>query len=122
STWKSAHQPGYTGEIQKVVYTAVLHNLMNLAVNPGASTQVRAITSLKIDELKNWLDEQSEKIMEESRKAHIVFALSEIDQFQKDPSKVNFTLPLSAPSGAPIGMQFYDLLEYNSIYEVIHRR
>lgn len=122
STWKSVRRPGYPGEIQRVVDTAVLHNLMNLAVNQRASTQVRAITSLKIDELKNWLDEQSDLIMEENQKAHIVFALSEIDLFQKDPDKVNFTLPLAAPSGAPIGMQFNDLFEYNSIFQVIHRR
>jgi hypothetical protein len=104
STWQSPPRSGRNAEIERVVDYVVLYRLMGLAAFQNTSPQVRAITALKLDELKSWLASRVESTSDESQKAHFFFAVSEIEAFQKDPSRVKLTVPLSPPPGAPIGM------------------
>ena len=103
-TWKSPPSSARHAAIERVVDNVVLYRLMGLAAFEKTSPQVRAISALKLDELKSWLASQLDSTTDESQKAHFFFAVSEIEAFQKDPSRVKLTVPLSPPPGAPIGM------------------
>ncbi len=105
STWKSSHDSGYHAEVQRVVNNVVLYNLMSLAVNENAAGQVRAITSMKIHELKDWLTEQVEQATDEDQQAHHFFAISQIKRFEENPKEMNLTKPVPEPPGAPIGFE-----------------
>jgi hypothetical protein len=106
STWKSTHGTGYYGEIQRVVDNVVLYHLMSLAVNEDATSQVRAIAFLKLDELKNWMIRNKKKgKKDENQHAHYVFAISQITQSQENPEQSLFTKPIEPPAGSPIGTE-----------------
>src|SRR5271170_2669533 len=55
ATWKSVAGEGYAQQIAMVVDNVALYNLMSLAANDQASDEVRAIASLELHELKDWL-------------------------------------------------------------------
>ena len=103
TTWKAAPQPGYAGEIQRVVGSAVLGNLMQLGASKAAANQVRAVVTLKISELKEWLETALKTETAISQKAHYLFALNQIRQFEQAPTEMNPTPPSKEPDGAPIG-------------------
>ncbi|MFQ5824707.1 MAG: zinc-dependent metalloprotease [bacterium] len=105
STWKSPPGSGYHAEIQRVVDNVVLHNLMSLAANEEAATQVRAMASLNLDDLKTWLTKQLKKAKDESQRAHYYFAISQISRFQEHPEEMNLTKPVEPPAGPPIGLE-----------------
>jgi hypothetical protein len=101
ATWKAPVEVGYRGEIRRVVDMMALYYLMNLTANEQAASQVRAIGYEKLDELKTWLKTQMTRNTDQ--KAHFVYAISEIERFQKDPKQIHVTPPLEIPPGAPIG-------------------
>ena len=106
STWKSTHETGYHGEIQRVVNNVVLYHLISLAANEDATSQVRAIAFLKLDELKNWMmNNKKETEKDENQHAHYVFSIYQISQFQENPGQYNFTKPIEPPAGSPIGIE-----------------
>ncbi|MCK4646624.1 MAG: zinc-dependent metalloprotease [Candidatus Aminicenantes bacterium] len=105
STWKSAKKAGFKAEIQRVVNNVLLYNLMMLAADEEAPTQVRAIASLKLEELRRWLDKRMESIKDEDQRAHYFYACSQIKLFQENPEKIKLAIPLRPPAGAPIGMK-----------------
>ncbi len=102
-TWKASARTDLEAEIQRVVHNVVLFQLMGLAVFDRAAPQVRSVALLKIEELNNWLEEKRTGVTDPNQKAHILFALSQIELFRDDPSQLNLPRPLSAPPGAPIG-------------------
>jgi len=104
TTWKSSPKSSYHAEIQRIVNNALLYNMMRLAVDEETHPQVRAMTMLKLDELKNWLNNRVKSIKDESQKAQYFYALSQIKLFQTDPSRVKLAVPSRPPQGAPIGM------------------
>jgi hypothetical protein len=104
STWKADQKPGYNAQIQRVVNSVLLYRLMTLAADENASTYVRAVACLKLEELRNWLSKRINSTKDESQRAHYFYAASQIKLFQDDPNKVKLTAPLSPPPGAPIGM------------------
>ena len=101
ATWKAPIETGYRGEIRRTTDMLALYYLMNLTANEQAASQVRAIGYEKLDELRTWLKTQMGK--NSDQKAHFVYAISEIDRFQKDPKQIHLTPPLEVPPGAPIG-------------------
>jgi hypothetical protein len=102
STWRSPHGSGYQAEIGKVVDEVVLYDLMALAANERAADEVRAIASLKVHELKEWLGgPQAGPAIGD--KAHVFFASKQIEQFEKDPKRLDLTPPAEPPDGPPIG-------------------
>ena len=100
ATWKSPHPAGYYGEIANVIDDVVLYDLMSLAANDHASDEVRAVASLKLHEMKNWLNLPQNEVPDH---AHIFFASSQIEQFEKDPKRIDLTPPGEPPDGPPIG-------------------
>jgi len=99
ATWKAPHPKGYGGEIANTVDDVALYDLMALAANDHASDAVRAIASLKLRELDNWLGSPAEGM----DKAHAYFASRQIALFEKDPKRIDLTPPVEPPDGPPIG-------------------
>ena len=104
ATWKSPHPSGYSGAIANTVDDVVLYDLMSLAANDHASNDVRAIASLKLRQLNDWLRspaaQPSTLVPDE---AHLHFALERIELFEKDPKRLDLTPPVEPPDGPPIG-------------------
>jgi hypothetical protein len=115
ATWKSSASTGYYAEIQRVVDSVVLYHLMALAANEEAATPVRALAWLKLDELKNWLDDRAKQAAGESAKAHYVFAIAQINRFQTNPKEMHFTAPVAPPAGPPIGMDDAEFCNTESV-------
>jgi len=103
ATWKSSREPGYAAEISRVVNYVVLYNLMSLSANDQASSQARAIASLKLEELKVWATGAQSSARDTEERAHLLFAATQIAQFQKDPKSVPLPAPAQPPDGPPIG-------------------
>lgn len=104
ATWKAAPASGYDGEIQQTVDAVVLEHLLALAADSEAASQTRAIASLKLDELKSWMQTQLQSSSDESRHAEFFYAFHEIDAFQRNPAAVRImTHPGPPPAGDPIG-------------------
>jgi hypothetical protein len=104
ATWKAPHPAGYNGEIARTVDDVVLFDLLVLATNDHATTEVRAVAALEADQLKGWLNSVKAVASDPSQKAHLAYAAAQIEQFQKDPKKLIETMPpAEPPDGPPIG-------------------
>jgi uncharacterized protein DUF4953/uncharacterized protein DUF5117 len=103
ATWKTPHGSGYSAEVARKADGVVLYDLMALSANERASGQVRAIASLKLEELRAWLAAEQASLKDEEERAHFFFAASQIAQFQRDPKKMEFLAPAEPPDGPPIG-------------------
>jgi hypothetical protein len=106
ATWRAQPQTGYLGEIQRTVAAVVLQRLMSLAADEHAQTQVRAIASLKLHELKDFLAPAAAGA-DENRKAFALYSLEQIKRFEADPTKMNLTRPAEPPPGQPIGSDIF---------------
>jgi hypothetical protein len=102
ATWKAPHRSGYAEQIATTVDNVVLFDLMTLAANDHASDEVRAIASLKLHELHDWLATPP-AASAISDKAHILFSKQRIELFEKDPKRIDLTPPVEPPDGPPIG-------------------
>jgi hypothetical protein len=105
ATYKAPTKAGYDGLLQMTVNHAVLNNLIKLTVNTNPSPQARAVASLKIDQLKNWLTEKAKTMSTENWKAHYAYELSMINSFRDNPEKYEAENLLPAPPGQPIGQE-----------------
>jgi hypothetical protein len=103
ATWKAPHGKGYNGEIVNTVDDVVLYNLMSLSANEHATDEVRAIASLKLHGLKDWLNAPTLGRQVISNQALIFFASKQIELFEKDPKRIDLTAPVEPPDGPPIG-------------------
>jgi hypothetical protein len=102
ATWKVPHAAGYAGEVARTVDDVVLYDLLSLAMNDRATTQVRAVASREVEQLKVWLN-ANKTAGDASQQAHVAYAATQIEQFQKDPKKLELPAPAEPPDGPPIG-------------------
>jgi hypothetical protein len=105
-TWKAAQQPGYKGEVQRLVNNLALKQLLELAADTKAPENVRGIILLHIDELKKWMSKATLTAVSD-QKANLLFGLSQIKEFENNPDKFKPAETLSMPDGSPIGMEEY---------------
>ena len=103
STWKTKPSAGYDAAILRTVNAVVLSHLMSLATNEHASTQVRAMALLKLDQLKKWLATQEPLVKDSETRSAFFFARNQIDHYEKNPAEVHMTQPSTPPAGDPIG-------------------
>jgi hypothetical protein len=101
-TWKAPQQSGYNGELQRLVNNLTLKQLLTLAATSAAPESVRGIALLEIDGLKKWMN-VAVKAASGNQKANLLFGLSQIDQFEKNPSLFKPAPVLNMPDGSPIG-------------------
>jgi hypothetical protein len=102
ATWKASHAADYAGEVARTVDDVVLYDLLSLAMNDRATTQVRAVASREAGQLKAWLN-ANKSAGDPSQQAHLAYAAAQIEQFQKDPKELELTAPAEPPDGPPIG-------------------
>ncbi|GAC1309436.1 MAG: zinc-dependent metalloprotease [Mucilaginibacter sp.] len=101
-TWKAPQQNGYSGELQRLVNNLTLNQLLTLAATGTAPESVRGIALLEIDGLKKWMN-VAVKTASGNQKANLLFGLSQIDQFEKNPSQFKPAPAVNMPDGSPIG-------------------
>ncbi len=101
-TWKAPQQTGYKGELQRLVNNLVVKQLLSLAADPQAGQNVRGIALLEINGLQKWM-QGAVNSATGNQKAAILFGLSQIDQFQKNPAQFKPEPQLNMPDGSPIG-------------------
>jgi len=102
-TWKARRQNGYRGEIQRITEQLVLQHLLALAANQSASSQVRAISTLKLINLQSYIQLQLRSVKDTSQEAHLRYADMLIGRYLENPVLKLSTGPLSPPDGSPIG-------------------
>jgi hypothetical protein len=104
ATWKSDVLTEPLAPVQRSVADVALYEVMGLAANEHAATEVRAMALLKLTELKDWLTAQAPSTTDEQQRAHFIFAAAQIRKFEQEPAQVlKPTDPLAPPPGAPIG-------------------
>jgi hypothetical protein len=104
ATWGAERQPGLTAEAQRAVDHVALYRVMALAANTSAAPQVRAVASLKLEELRRHTSALAERTRDQAQLAHLRFATQEIERFQQDPEmRIHLSEPPEPPPGAPIG-------------------
>jgi hypothetical protein len=101
-TWKATQQTGYSGELQRLVNNLTLKQLLTLAATSTAPESVRGIALLEIDGLRKWMN-VAMKTASGNQKANLLFGLSQIDQFEKNPSQFKPAPVVNMPDGSPIG-------------------
>jgi hypothetical protein len=106
ATWKTAPKAGpvpMLAGIQRMVDHVALVHLMRLAADEdGASPQARAVASLKLQELRAWLESRWMGEQDEDRKAHLFYGLELVTSFLKDPKGFKIPALLAPPPGGPI--------------------
>jgi len=102
TTWKASRGADYSGAIARVVGDVVLHDLLALATNDSAAPEVRAIAAYKAHQLKAWLGGAAAGAGEDEQ-AHRAQAIREIEQFEREPKKLELVAPSEPPDGPPIG-------------------
>jgi len=102
ASWKAPHTAGYAGEVAQTVDSVVLYDLLSLAMNGHATTQVRAVAWREVEQLKGWLN-ANKSAGDASQQAHLAYAAAQIEQFHKDPKKLELIAPAEPPDGPPIG-------------------
>ncbi len=103
NTWKTTYKNPYYKEINRVVSMGLLSQMLQLAENPSASTQARAITLSSVYQLENWMQSKYKKEKNNTEKAHLLFALETIKQFKDNPGLFKPNNPDPLPMGSPIG-------------------
>jgi hypothetical protein len=102
ATWKERHRNPYHAEVQRTVDHVSLYHLMALAVNMETTPAVRAVASLKLSELGDYLRTMGERIQEPEQRAHYMYGAGQITLFEESPDQVKLTKPLEPPMGPPI--------------------
>ncbi|HEX6982024.1 MAG TPA: zinc-dependent metalloprotease [Balneolaceae bacterium] len=103
-TWKAEMKEGYAGAIQNTVNHVVLYQMMQLAADKDASSQVRAMMNLKLEKLREWMKTEAEKnATDENRMASLLYGYRMLQQFREGGNTFMPTEPLSPPPGSPIG-------------------
>ncbi len=108
ATYKAPFKNGYEGAVQITVNETLLNNLIKLASNTNASGQVKGITQLKLEQLRELLTLKSKTVADEDWKAHYNYVLSRIENFKENPQEYHPEASPVAPPGQPIGVEDQD--------------
>ncbi len=91
-----------SSEVERAVEFRALEAQLALAVEPEASTQVRAIARWHIaDVLKQWTSAPT--LADTAEAIHRAALVDRIQEFERDPTKFVPAKPIEAPPGMPIG-------------------
>jgi hypothetical protein len=103
ATFKGPQKNGYEGIVQITVNDVFVNTLIRLAANKSASTQVKSVAFLKLNQLDSWIKERIKAAVDEDWKAHYMYAQERIRKFMEDPQDFKIELELNPPPGQPIG-------------------
>ncbi|PKD16140.1 peptidase [Salegentibacter salinarum] len=95
-TIKKSHRDEYLNEVQQAINYQVLLQLIKLAENESATTKVKALANVQIDDLKDWLRNKDAALHQQM--------FREIENYRENPSeyKSKMNVP-KIPDGSPIG-------------------
>lgn len=113
-TFKAVSQPGYEGAVQITINNALLFNLIKLAKDGSASTQVRSVAVFEIEKLGKILEAKIKTTTNEDWKAHYQYALMQINSFSDDPEEYKLPTLNDAPPGQPIGSLDMDYCSFSN--------
>lgn len=103
ATIKGPVKTGYEGAVQISVNDVFINALIRLAANKSASTQVRAVAFLKLNQLDSWTKERIKAVTDEDWKAHYMYTQERIRNFIATPQDYKIEMELNPPPGQPIG-------------------
>jgi hypothetical protein len=103
ATIKANPKSGYEGAIQMAVDHALFTNLAKLSLSSNASAPAKAITGLKLEQLKGWLTQKTAVTADEEWKAFYIYLIKKINSLQENPEEFKQAELLPAPPGQPIG-------------------
>ena len=103
ATFHYESSKGLEEEISRTIQDVALQNMLALAKNKQATAQTRAMVTLKLDELKRWLNQRLKGNLPEREEAHAMYLLAEIKKFEDNPDESKIQEFLDPPAGAPIG-------------------
>ena len=78
-----------------------MYELLRLAFDERADTEVRAQALASVRELASWLEDQS--VRDAVWRAHYEFAGFEIARLLAEPAQIDLAPRASVPPGSPIG-------------------
>jgi len=95
----------YKMELKQVVEETVVRELMNLAVTPEAAHRVKAVATLKLDEIWAWINNEF-GFSYGIKKAHYMEIANKIERFMNRPFEQDKELITpEPPPGSPIGIK-----------------
>jgi hypothetical protein len=103
ATFKTPQKTGYEGVVQITVNDVFVNALIRLAANKSASTQVKAVAFLKLNQLDSLIKERIKAVADEDWKAHYMYTQERIRTFMDDPQDFKIEFELNPPPGQPIG-------------------
>jgi hypothetical protein len=91
-----------SSEVERAVEFRAMEAMLELAVNPQASSQARAIARAHVADVLKQLT--SAALLEDTAEAiHRAALIDRINEFEHDPGKFVHPPPVEAPPGMPIG-------------------
>ncbi|GAB4027154.1 zinc-dependent metalloprotease [Spirosoma koreense] len=100
TTWyKADPADGYQAEVKRLTDKLLLQKLIDLANNPEATSQARAIAGLKMSQLKSKLTASGAN---PKLAAHHLFALDQLRRAEGNVADIKPTTPQTPPEGMPI--------------------
>jgi hypothetical protein len=91
-----------SSEVERAVEFRALEHMFQLAVDPSASSQVRAIAASHLADLHQQLT-AAPPLTDTAEAIHRTALIHRIEEFQRDPAKFTPVKPVEAPPGMPIG-------------------
>ncbi|MBY0432698.1 MAG: zinc-dependent metalloprotease [Cyclobacteriaceae bacterium] len=108
ATVKANPKNGYEGAVQMSIDHALFNNLASLALDKDASAPTKAITMMKLTQLKSWLSTKATVTADEEWKAFYTYLSSQAEKLADDPDEFKQENLLPAPPGQPIGDMDYE--------------
>ncbi len=106
ATWKKSAGADYRSEIQRTVDSVALNQLIGLAADKDATTQVRAVAALKLASLREWLLKAEKQARLPAQQAHLAYGAGLVSQYFEHPMEFAPPRIPSPPPGSPIGCDF----------------
>jgi hypothetical protein len=103
ATHAYANFPGYFGELGRAADNAALNDLMALANDSSTLPEVRAVATAELQLYKEKNAAFKLRSADDPAAVYFSFVARQIEQFEKDPTKVVATPPYEPPDGPPIG-------------------
>ena len=91
-----------SSEVERAVEFRALEAILALAVNPKASSQVRAVARSHVADVLRQLSTAA-PLTDTAEAIHRAALIDRIQEFQRDPAKFVPAASIEAPPGMPIG-------------------
>lgn len=103
TSFKKTPKSGYEGTVQMAIDDALFFSLARIATTKEASVQSRAIVTMKLEQLKVWLQQRAGLTADEQWRAFYSYIASALGRMKDAPEEFKTEYPLDPPPGMPIG-------------------